>query len=82
MSDPQSWFRQLQQQITERVGEPALLTIRMCFDEWFEVEVQTFTDRWGMAAGRDVQTAVESATDMLLEMDDVVAEVVAAKEGR
>lgn len=79
MGDPQSWFLQLQQQITNRVGEPVLLTIRMCYDDWFEVEIQTFMDRWGMAAGRNVETAIEGAIEMLLEMDEVVAEVMAGR---
>jgi hypothetical protein len=79
MGDPQSWFLQLQQQITDRVGEPVLLTIRMCYDDWFEVEIQTFMDRWGMAAGRNVETVIEGAIEMLLEMDEVVAEVMAGR---
>jgi hypothetical protein len=75
MIDPQRWFLELQRRLMDRVGEPVLLTIRMCFDDWFEVEASTFTDRWGRAAGRDVETAVEGAIEMLLEMDEVLAEM-------
>ena len=63
------------------MGEPVFLTVRMCFHEWFEVEVQTFTSRWGTAHGRDVQEAVESATEMLLQIDEVIAEVEAKQQG-
>jgi hypothetical protein len=55
MTTAQSWFLELQQQIMRSVEEPVLLTIRMCFDDWFEVEVDTFTSRWGTAAGREVE---------------------------
>jgi hypothetical protein len=51
----------------------------MCYDDWFEVEIQTFMDRWGMAASRNVETAIEGAIEMLLEMDEVVAEVMAGR---
>jgi hypothetical protein len=79
MNNAQSWFLAWQQQLAERVGEPVLLAIRLCYDDWFEVEIQTFTDRWGMAASREVEAAVEGALAMLLEMDEVVAEVVGGK---
>lgn len=77
MTDIQFWFLQLQRQLTDKVGEPVLLTIKMPFDEWFEVEVQTFTDRWGVAANREVDAASEAAAEMLLEMDEVIAEITA-----
>jgi hypothetical protein len=80
MTDPQSWFIECQQQLAERVGGPVLLAIRLCYDDWFEVEIQTFTDRWGMAAGREVEAAVEGAVNMLLEMDDVATEVTAGRD--
>ena len=77
MTDIQFWFLQLQRQLTDKVGEPVLLTIKMPFDEWFEVEAQTFTDRWGVAANREVDAAIEAAAEMLLEMDKVIAEITA-----
>jgi hypothetical protein len=80
MTDPQSWFLECQQQLAERVREPVLLAIRLCYDDWFEVTIQTFTDRWGMAAGRELEAAVAGAVEMLLEMDEVVAEVTAGKD--
>ncbi|NLF66568.1 MAG: hypothetical protein GX579_18405 [Chloroflexi bacterium] len=79
MSNAQSWFLERQQLLAERVGEPVLLTIRICYDDWFEVEIQTFTDRRGIAAGRDVEVTVAGALEMLLEMDDVIAEVMAGR---
>lgn len=75
LPDPQAWLRALQEQLLDRVGEPVLLTIRMAFDEWFEVEVSTFTERWGTAAGAGVAEAIEGAVEMLLEMDMVLKEI-------
>ena len=49
----------------------------MPFDEWFEVETWTFTDHWGVAANREVDKAIEDAVEMLLEMDEVIAEIIA-----
>jgi hypothetical protein len=55
-------------QVAERVGEPVLLGIRLVYDDWFEVELRTFTNRFGTAAGRDLERAVEEAAIMLLEL--------------
>ena len=49
--------------------------IKMAFDTWFEVEINTFTGRMGMAAGEEVEIVIEEAVEMLLEMDAVIAEV-------
>jgi len=81
MSNAQSWFLECQQQLADRVGEPVLLSIRLCYDDWFEVELQTFTSRRGMAAGREVEPTIAGALEMLLEMDDVIAEVMARRSG-
>ena len=76
MTDGQTWFLEKQQQITERVGEPVMLTIKMPFDEWFDVKIQTFNEeRFGIAAGRDLETAIEESLKMLLELDQVIAEL-------
>ena len=45
------------------------------WDEWFEVEIQTFSDRWGVAANRDVDAAIADTAEMLLGMNEVVAGV-------
>jgi len=52
-----------------------LLVIRLAYDDWFDVEIHTFTARFGLSAGRDLYTAVEEAAVMLLELDQVVAEL-------
>jgi hypothetical protein len=73
--DQQTELLRIQQRLAERVGEPVLLVIRLAYDDWFDVEIHTFTDRFGMSAGRDLETAVEQAAVMLLELDQVVAEL-------
>ncbi len=52
-----------------------MLTIKMAFDTWFEVEINTFTGRMGMAIGEEVETAIDEAVEMLLEMDEVIVEI-------
>lgn len=52
-----------------------MLVIRLAYDDWFDVEIHTFTARFGLSAGRDLYTAVEEAAVMLLELDQVVAEL-------
>jgi hypothetical protein len=75
MWDLQAELLKSQSELADRVGEPVLLGIRLVYDDWFEVEIGTFTERFGTAAGRDLKTAIEDAAAMLLEMDQVVAEL-------
>ena len=73
--DGQTWLLATQQRIADQVGEPILLIIRVPFDDWFEVEIHTFNARFGQGNGRDVEAAIAAATEMLLELDEVIAEV-------
>lgn len=76
MSIIQIWFTNVQQRLAERVGEPVMLTIKMPFDEWFDVKIQTFNEeRFGIAAGRDLEITIEEAVEMLLELDQVIADI-------
>jgi hypothetical protein len=74
MTDPQTWFIKTQEELAERVGEPVLVVIRVVYNDWFEVEIHTFTSRFGTAADRNLEQAIEWAVVMLLEMDKVIAE--------
>lgn len=78
--DGQAWLLAIQRRITKRIGEPVLLIIRVPFDDWFEVEIHTFTARFGQANGRDVEAAIADAIEMLLALDEVIAEVQAKQE--
>jgi hypothetical protein len=53
-----------------------MVTIRVPFDDWFEVEIHTFNARFGQGNGRDVEAAIADATKMLLELDEVIAHKV------
>lgn len=75
--DGQAWLLATQQRISDQVGEPVLLIIRVPFDDWFEVEIHTFENRFGQGYGRDVEAAIADATNVLLELDKVIAEVQA-----
>jgi hypothetical protein len=39
------------------------------------VEIHTFTDRFGLSAGRDLYTAIEEAAVMLLELGQALPEL-------
>jgi hypothetical protein len=78
--DLQAELLKRQQALAEKVGEPVLLSVRLVYDNWFEVEIGTFTDRFGAAAGRDLERAVEEAAIVLLELDRVAAELRPAPE--
>ena len=49
-----------------------MLNIRVVYDGWFEVEIHTPADRFGIADGRDLEKAFEEAEAMVVELDRVV----------
>jgi hypothetical protein len=52
------------------VGEPVILTSKMPFDEWFDVKDWAFNqERLDIAAGRDLETTIQEAVEMLLHVD-------------
>jgi hypothetical protein len=71
MNTPQQWFLDLQQQLSERIAEPVFLVIRVPYTDWFEVEIRTFEDRFGLATGYDLEQTIEDAVEMLLYLDEV-----------
>ncbi|MCI0394782.1 MAG: hypothetical protein L0332_30355 [Chloroflexi bacterium] len=66
-----TWLLQEQQRLAEEVGEPLFITIRLVYDGFIEVEVQTFTDRHGMAAGYSLPETLVAAVETLLYLDEV-----------
>ncbi|MCI0398948.1 MAG: hypothetical protein L0332_30245 [Chloroflexi bacterium] len=62
---------QEQQRLAEEVGEPLFITIRLVYDGFIEVEVQTFTDRHGLATGYSLPETLAAAVEALLYLDEV-----------
>ena len=52
-----------------------MLNIRVVYDGWFEVELRTPKDRFGLADGTDLEKAIEEAEVMIVELDRVVEEL-------
>ena len=66
---PLDWLQQEQLRLIDRLGEPPFITIRLIYDGSYEVEVSTFTDRYGFAHGWSLPEAVATAVDCLLALD-------------
>ena len=69
----QAWLLQEQQRLADIVGEPLFVTIRLIYDGSVEVEVETFTDRHGMAAGDSLPETWQAAVETLLVLDEICA---------
>jgi hypothetical protein len=71
--DLQTRLLETQNRLAERVG--GWSCCRLVHDGRIELELDTSTNRLGLAAGRDLARAIEEATAVLLELDRVVAEL-------
>jgi len=67
----QDWLMQEQQRLAEKVGEPIFVTIRMVYDGYIEVEVETGTGRHGIAEGDSLPETLTSAVETLLYLDEI-----------
>jgi hypothetical protein len=67
---PLDWLQQEQIRLIDRLGEPPFITIRLIYDGFYEVEVSTFTDRYGFAHGWSLPEVLASAADCLLALDE------------
>jgi len=65
------WLMQEQQRLAEQVGEPIFVTIRLVYDGFVEVDVETFTGRHGAAGGDSLPETLAAAVETLLYLDAI-----------
>ncbi len=65
------WLLQEQQRLADKVGEPIFVTIRLVYDGFIEVDVETFTGRYGMAGGNSLSETLAAAVEALLYLDEI-----------
>ena len=58
------------------VGELLFVIISLIYDGTVEVEVETFTDRHGMAVGSSLPETWQAAVETLLVLDEICAPLV------
>jgi hypothetical protein len=68
-SNPLDWLQQEQNRLTQKLGEPILIRIRLIYDGFYEVKISTFTDRYGLGKGWSLPEALAAAVDCLLALD-------------
>jgi hypothetical protein len=66
----QAWLRDQQERLATAVGEPLFVTIRIVYDGFVEVDVETVEGRLGTAAGWVLDQALEEAVAMLQQLDE------------
>jgi hypothetical protein len=60
------WLLKEQHRLAEQVGEPLLVTIRLVYDGFIEVDVKTFAGQQGMAGGESLPETLAAAVETLL----------------
>jgi hypothetical protein len=66
----QVWLRDQQERLATAVGVPLFVTIRIVYDGFVEVDVETFDGRWGTAAGWVLDQALEEAVAMMQQLEE------------
>ena len=65
------WLLQEQQRLAEKVGEPIFVTIRLVYDGFCEVDIQTINGRFGRAGGDRLPETMNDAVETLLDLDEI-----------
>ncbi len=65
------WLLSEQHRLTEEVGEPLFVTIRLVYDGFIEVDVETFTGQQGLASGDSLPETLNAAIETLLHLREV-----------
>jgi hypothetical protein len=66
----QAWLRDQQERLATAAGVPLFVTIRIVYDGFVEVDVETFDGRWGTAAGWVLDQALEEAVAMMQQLEE------------
>ena len=66
----QVWLRDQQERLATAVGEPLFVTLRIVYDGFVEVDVETFDGRCGTATGWVLDQVLEEAVAMLQQLDE------------
>lgn len=70
ISQAQAWLRDQQERLAKAVGVPLFVTIRVVYDGFVEVDVETFDGRRGTAAGWVLDQALEEAVAMMQQLEE------------
>ncbi len=65
------WLLQEQQRLAEKVGEPIFVTIRLVYDGFCEVDIETVNGRFGQAGGDRLPETMNDAVETLLYLDEI-----------
>lgn len=66
----QAWLRDQQERLATAVGVPLFVTIRIVYDGFVEVDVETFDGRRGTAVGWVLDQALEEAVAMMQQLEE------------
>jgi hypothetical protein len=66
------WLLKEQHRLAEKVGEPIFVTIRLVYDGFIEVDVETFDGRQAIAGGDSLPETMAAAVETLLYLCEVV----------
>jgi hypothetical protein len=66
-----AWLLKEQQRLAEKVGEPIFVTIRLVYDGFCEVDIETINGRFGQAGGDLLPETMNDAVETLLYLDKI-----------
>jgi hypothetical protein len=79
---PLDWLQQEQRLLADSFNEPPLITIRLIYDGFYEVELSTFSDYHGIGGGWSLPEAVAQAVDCLLAQGELALDEFAHAQYR
>jgi hypothetical protein len=75
MTETDTWLRDQLKTLSNKVGEPVSITLRMLSDEDLQLDIETRSGRHGIAYGVSLPDMLADATEFLFQIDEVLREL-------
>jgi hypothetical protein len=75
MTATETMLREQLKALASRVGEPISITLRVLPDDDFQLDLETFSGRHGIAYGTSLTQMLADSEESLLQIDEVLQEI-------
>lgn len=75
MAETETWLQQQLKALTVKVGEPVSLTLYLLPDDELQLNIETRSDRHGVAYGTSLSQLLIEAEESLFQIDEVLREM-------
>jgi hypothetical protein len=75
MAETETWLKQQLKALAAKVGEPVSMTLHVLPDDDFQLNLETYSGRHGIAYGTSLSQMLADAEEALFQIDEVLQEL-------